>query len=303
MSYYYVTFGRNGARSQAEYRQQQANLAAGRPINEGLNIPGQTQGSPMIPALYGQGVTGYGASGQTAGGPGSGSMSVTGASPELYGAYGVPQGGSSSSGSSSASTSNPYEASAMGFLQQVLSGQRLPYDEATQANMLTQASDMSGAAEAAQNQQAQQQAVAGGASATDPSLQGLAREYMAQRQGQNQQSANNIAQTASRANFGAQQDAARTMADYGLAQQDRQYRAQAALRSGAYDSTRGGSTANPSGSRVQGYGATDMQDFNASDPYGPEAAQYRQQRNQAQQLQPYGQAGQSGGYSTYKRRA
>lgn len=227
-------------------------------------------------------------SGQTVGGPGSGSMSINGISPELALAYGLvtPQqlaGGASRTTSSSGSSgaSSPYEASAMAHLQSVLNGSKLPYDQATQNAMMTQGSDMSGAAEAAQLQQTNSQALANGASASDPSLQGLAREYMAQRQGQNQQTANAVAQQASKANFAAQSDAARTMADYGLAQQDRQYRAQQALRSGAYDTVHSAPGSSTTG-RVQGYSGLDMTGWQ---PYTAAGQMAQQQRSGQSNLQ------------------
>lgn len=121
------------------------------------------------------------------------------------------------------------EQAAIAFLNDVLGGKKAPFDQATQANMLSQASDMTGAAEAGQLSAINEDAAVGGASIGDPSLAGARREAMARRQGGNAQAAQGIATQANRANFGAQMQAAGTLADYGLAQQDRQARQQAAF--------------------------------------------------------------------------
>ena len=113
----------------------------------------------------------------------------------------------SASGSSSTSTG----AGAEGFLQGVVSGQNLPYSPFAQNQMMGQQADMAAAAEQAQLQQINEGAVLGGASATDPSLQGARRQAMSSRQNQNLQSQRDISSRATQANFAAQMDAARAL--------------------------------------------------------------------------------------------
>lgn len=150
------------------------------------------------------------------------------------------QGGGAAGGAAAgASTGNSYDVrnrAALGFLNSVLEGKELPFDQATQANMLTQASDMNAAAEAAQMGQARANAAIGGASMSDPSLQGRSAEFMARRQAQNAAAANAIGRAANTANFGAKMTAAGTLSDLNLAEQDRLMRQQALYRAGAYDS-------------------------------------------------------------------
>jgi len=73
---------------------------------------------------------------------------------------------------------------------------------------MTQQTDMSAAAEAAQNEQMVANAAAGGASATDPSMQGAKAAALARRQTDNSQARGAITAKANTANFGAQMDAA-----------------------------------------------------------------------------------------------
>ncbi len=145
----------------------------------------------------------------------------------------APTGGLSSG--TGGSYGNATTTAAQNFLNQVISGQTVPYDQATKDNMLTQASDMNSAGETARNQTMEGNALAGGASLTDPSLAGARMNSMARRQTDNTIAANKIGQVASQANFGARLNAAGTLADIGLAQEDRQAWAQALLASGAYN--------------------------------------------------------------------
>lgn len=128
-----------------------------------------------------------------------------------YGPYsflpGAQRPGSTSATSSTTASSGP-TASAESWLNSVLSGQNLPFSPQTQAAQLTQQTDMSAAAESAQNQQLGNMAAAGGASRFDPSFQGAKAANFAQRQGRNMQAAGDIAAKAGQANFGAQMQAA-----------------------------------------------------------------------------------------------
>jgi hypothetical protein len=104
-----------------------------------------------------------------------------------------------------------YVNAALGNLESIASGQRMPFDQATKSNMMSQASSMSAAAEQAQAGQMRNAAAMGGASLNDPSYQAAQRELMARRQGTNAQAANAIEMEANQANFGAQRDASNQM--------------------------------------------------------------------------------------------
>lgn len=114
-------------------------------------------------------------------------------------------GASGASGGSATSTSG---TGAEAWLNDVLSGKNLPFSPFAQQQMLSQQSDMNAAAEGAQNQQLDNVAAAGGASANDPSRQSAKAGNMARRQTANATSARDISTKASTANFGAQADAA-----------------------------------------------------------------------------------------------
>lgn len=110
-------------------------------------------------------------------------------------------------------------ASATAFYNDVLTGKQLPFDQTTKDSMLSDASDMTAAAESAQRQQMVNAAAAGGASATDPSLRGSENEAAAARQAGNVRAKQGIDIQANKANFGAKSDAAAHMMDYDLQQQ------------------------------------------------------------------------------------
>jgi hypothetical protein len=114
---------------------------------------------------------------------------------------------------------NDYTNAAMKRLQSIASGQDVPLDEATKANMLSKSQEGAAAAEQAQNQSLMEGAAAGGASPNDPSLQGAKRQNMAARQGANQQASRDIELETRRQNFAASQGAAESLAGFGQAQQ------------------------------------------------------------------------------------
>jgi hypothetical protein len=119
---------------------------------------------------------------------------------------GKPIGGGTSGGGSSATTTGNSDAEA--FFKDVMAGNRLPFGPQQQAAQLSQASDMTSAAESAQNQALMAAGAAGGASANDPSVQAAKMNNMARRQVGNQTAARDIQTRADQTNFGAQMDAA-----------------------------------------------------------------------------------------------
>lgn len=218
---------------------------------------------PVLPVPPSAGGGGYYqgpySSGQTVGGPGSGSMSMSGMTPELAYAYGLwnpqqggaalPGGGGGVSGGSSGS-SNPLNQSAMNFLDNVVSGRELPFDQGTQNNLLSQASSMNAAAESARNTAANQAALAGGASASDPSLQGQRAQSMSERQSGNAKAAQDIGASAHRENFGARMDAAGQVSRFELAEQERRRAATQSLSGQGGGGPYGGGRTTP---QVGGY--------------------------------------------------
>ena len=119
---------------------------------------------------------------------------------------GRPAGGGAGGGGSSTTTTG--NADAESWFKDVMGGKNLPFSPFQQSQALSQQSDMSAAAEGARNEQMMGSAAAGGASASDPSLQGGRMANMAARQTQNQTAARDISAQANRVNFGAQMDAA-----------------------------------------------------------------------------------------------
>jgi len=119
---------------------------------------------------------------------------------------GRPAGGGAGGGGSSTTTTG--NADAESWFKDVMGGKNLPFSPFQQSQALSQQSDMSAAAEGARNEQMMGNAAAGGASASDPSLQGGRMANMAARQTQNQTAARDISAQANRVNFGAQMDAA-----------------------------------------------------------------------------------------------
>lgn len=127
---------------------------------------------------------------------------------------------------------------AKGFLGQVMSGQQTPYDQATQDNMMTKASDMNASAETARNSEFGANAAINGAALSDPSLAGARMNSMARRQTDNSMAANNIAQNANKANFSAKLSAAGSLANIGMAEENRALELQKAVMDGQYDNYR-----------------------------------------------------------------
>lgn len=129
---------------------------------------------------------------------------------------GKPDGGNTSTSTTASSAPG---GTATSFFNDVLSGNQMPYDAASQGSLYSTASDMSAQAEAANNQRATASAQRGGASGNDPSLQGALLSNQATRQGQNAQSMQDITSKANSANFGAKMDAANSLRRYDLQQQ------------------------------------------------------------------------------------
>jgi hypothetical protein len=116
-------------------------------------------------------------------------------------------GGASSQSTTAAGGGGAGEA----FFNGVLSGDKMPFNPATRANMVSRASDMTAAAEGANNQRAANNAAAGGASASDPSFQAAQMGNQAARQTANQTAVRDIDTTAEQQNFGAQMNAAEAL--------------------------------------------------------------------------------------------
>lgn len=113
--------------------------------------------------------------------------------------------------SGSSTTSGPTANAGADFLGGVVSGKQLPFSPEWQAGQLSQQSDMSAAAEGAQNAQLAGRAAMGGASAFDPSFAAAQAGNMARRQTANQTAKRNIGQQAQTGNFAAQMDAANAL--------------------------------------------------------------------------------------------
>ena len=123
-------------------------------------------------------------------------------------------GGSAAGSSSSPAGFSPGTGSnteAQDYLQGVVSGQNEPYSAATQAAELTNASNMNSAAEGTANQTAMNQAVAGGAASSDPSMAGVTANNAARDMSANSAAGLSIAENASVANEQAQSQAAESL--------------------------------------------------------------------------------------------
>lgn len=130
-------------------------------------------------------------------------------------------GGSSvpSTASGSTTASSGLSPNATNFLNGVIGGQNLPYGSANIGAMKSQASDQAAQAEAANNQRATGAAVRGGASANDPSLQGVLASNQQGRQGDIQRADQAIDAQANQANFAAQMQAAQAENQFNLSAQ------------------------------------------------------------------------------------
>jgi hypothetical protein len=117
-------------------------------------------------------------------------------------------GGSASFVGGGPGAQDPQSSAATDFLNSVISGNKLPYGQDQQNALMGQASAQNAAAEAQQNQGAQDAAVQGGSSASDPSLQSQYRQNAARRQTGNQRAQGDIQSQAGSANFAAQGAAA-----------------------------------------------------------------------------------------------
>lgn len=151
----------------------------------------------------------YGTSGGDGGSGGSGGSGASGMIPSLNGAR----------GDWAADTANdPYINSALGHLKGITSGQNLPFDATTKANMLSGASDMAAAAEASNAGDIAARAAASGASMNDPATQAALAHLKSQRQQGNMQAAQGIESQANQANFAARSQAANQMGGMRLEQ-------------------------------------------------------------------------------------
>jgi hypothetical protein len=117
--------------------------------------------------------------------------------------------GASQSGTATSTPAAPSAADK--FFSGVLSGENLPFSPFQKSQMLSQASDMSAAAESALNNRMTGNAAFGGASANDPSLQAARLSNQAARQAQNQTAARDIDTQANERNFSAQMAAAEAL--------------------------------------------------------------------------------------------
>lgn len=178
-----------------------------------------------------------------------------------------PKPGATTGGSSTTQTGN---SDAEAWFKDVMAGKNLPFSPQQIAAQTTQQTDMNAAAESARNGQIDANAAAGGASASDPSLQGAKAANFARRQTDNSRAAGQIASQANSANFGAQQQAASQL------NQNAMQRAQWAQSNSGVG---GAGAFSPWGSGSGGGGSTPSQtvgmglygnnyDTNAKDPYG-----------------------------------
>lgn len=111
-------------------------------------------------------------------------------------------------GASGATSSSGGGGAGEDFFKSVLTGGAMPFSPTAKAGMVSHASDMNAAAEGANNQRLDNNAAAGGASATDPSFQAAKLGNQAQRQTANQTAVRDIDTQAETQNFNAQMNAA-----------------------------------------------------------------------------------------------
>lgn len=156
-------------------------------VNYQYGMGGSYMGKPVSNTTYGQ--YNYYTTPQTIGKP------IGGTKPT----------GTTGGGSSTTTTGN---ADAESWFKDVMGGKTLPFSPFKQSQMLSQQSDMSAAAEGAQNEQLANQAAMGGASASDPSMAAARSSNMAHRQTANQTAARDISAAAEQQNFAAQMEAA-----------------------------------------------------------------------------------------------
>lgn len=210
---------------------------------------------------------GFGSSGQTVGGPGSGSMSINydpmGAGAGAGGVTGMnPAGAGTGSGPTDA-----YGQAAMGFLQNTLSGKEAPYNDAVKSAMLGRGSDMAAAAETVRNTTAREAVAGGGADMSDPSARAGINESMARRQSDNIGVAQGIDMKANEANFDAKAGAANTLANFSRADAQRRQAYLESLRRGDQDEL----SYNPDQSSIKPYGGLDMKSPVYQPPKNPYA--------------------------------
>lgn len=143
---------------------------------------------------------------------------MPGGRPDGYSGIGTPGYGGEAPTMTASNGNGPQadsaESTALSYLTGVVGGQNTPYDQNTQNNLFSQASNMNASAEATQNQAIQGAAARGGASANDPSAQLAQRQTMAQRQGANQQAMGQIQSQANIANQRTQQQAANSLLNH-----------------------------------------------------------------------------------------
>lgn len=133
-------------------------------------------------------------------------------------------GGGSSTTTSTMAPRDPATQAAMDYLQGVMGGQNEPMGQATQDNMYSEASDQNAASEAANVNRGREDAVAGGASASDPTLQAYQRQEQARRQTSNSTARRGIETTAALKNFEARSGAASELANLGTQREIEQNR-------------------------------------------------------------------------------
>lgn len=107
---------------------------------------------------------------------------------------------------------DPYQKSAMDYLQGVVGGANVPYSDQVKDSILAQQGQASAGAEAAQMDALRQSLGASGGSIYDPGYQAAQRQAMSQRQGQNLDAMGQLNATAGLANQQAQQQGATQLA-------------------------------------------------------------------------------------------
>lgn len=107
---------------------------------------------------------------------------------------------------------DPRANAAMDFLQGVVGGQNVPFNQEMRANYLTDAANTAGAQEAAQTQNLREQMANNGGSMSDPSAMAALRELQSRRGGQIAGAQNQIGMQAGQANFNAQMGGANSLA-------------------------------------------------------------------------------------------
>lgn len=114
-------------------------------------------------------------------------------------------------GRGDATMNDPYVTAALQRLDQVSSGKDAPFTQQVQDQMLAARAGSTAASEAAQTESMREAAAANGGNAADPSFRAAQRQLHAQSQSQNLNDLGQIQTQAQISNFGARQDATRSL--------------------------------------------------------------------------------------------